>query len=182
MCNIVACYWNNAHRGLRVPVYGILSDGNCFQFFLFDGNHKPYSFRRGALLGDPPAFWYGFQLQDHAKTETPGPFIHAMRQICEIIFDLLLTSYISSLKAYHDRSIRMGERQGMPRESTGEWEQALALAGDALEKFRIAETRRQNGLCTDANVLVQDVMEVLKRRYVPFDVGHASNLTTRNLI
>ena len=61
----------------------------------------------------------------------------------------------------------MAKKEGKPRKSTGEWERALALAGDALEKFRNAETKRQNQLYHDANVLVQDAMALLKSRYDP---------------
>jgi hypothetical protein len=33
--------WNNAQDGVRVPVYGILCDGDVFEFFRFDGSTKP---------------------------------------------------------------------------------------------------------------------------------------------
>jgi len=176
----VDCDWNNARRGLYVPLYGTLCDGTLFQFFMFDGNNKPYLFSRGTLRGDPPVVRRGFQLDDHTAAETPRPFIRTLRPICELIFDLLLTSYISSLNAYHNRSIGTGQKVRKPRKSTAEWEQALALASDALEKFRVAETKRQNQLCEDANAFVRDAMELLKRRYI--DVQHASSLTTCNAI
>jgi hypothetical protein len=162
--NIAACHWNNTRRGLHVPVYGILCDGTLFQFFLFDGNIQPYSFSRGILHEDTPAVRRGFQLND---PETPRPFIRALRPICELIFDLMLASYISSLNAYHNHSVSMAKKEGKPRKSTGEWERALALAGDALENFRNTEIKRQNQLYNDANVLVQDAMALLKSRYDP---------------
>jgi hypothetical protein len=40
-----------------------------------------------------------------------------------------------------------------------------------LEKFRAAETIRQNNLPDEANTTVQDAMDILKRRYDPFDVN-----------
>ncbi|KAF8808065.1 hypothetical protein BYT27DRAFT_7097515 [Phlegmacium glaucopus] len=156
-CN--ACHWNNVHRGLHIPVYGILCDGSHFQFFLFDGNNKPYSFSRGILHTDPPAVRRGFQLND---PENPKSFICALRPICEVIFDVMLTSYISSLNAYHNHSISMAKKEEKPPKSMGGWEKPLTLAGDALEIFRTAETMRQNQLYNNANVLVQDAMALLK--------------------
>ncbi|KAF8499558.1 hypothetical protein F5888DRAFT_1683227, partial [Russula emetica] len=44
-CN--ACDWINARMGFRAPIYGILSDGDEFEFFLFDGTTEPFSFKRG---------------------------------------------------------------------------------------------------------------------------------------
>ncbi|KAF8219873.1 hypothetical protein L208DRAFT_1337115 [Tricholoma matsutake] len=156
-CN--ACHWNNTRRGLHVPVYGILCDGTLFQFFLFDGNIQPYSFSHGILHEDTPAVQRGFQLND---PETPRPFIRALCWICELIFDLMLASYISSLNAYHNHSVSMAKKEGKPRKSTGEWERALALAGDAVENFRNTEIKCQNQLYNNANVLVQDAMALLK--------------------
>jgi hypothetical protein len=158
-----ACCWNNTRQGLHVPVIGILCDGNVFQFFLFDGSTKPFSFSRGTLPGDPPTLRHGFKLDDFTAAESSRPFLRALRQICEIIFDLLLQSYISSLDAYRNRSVGKGKKEGRPRKSTPEWEAALCFAGDALEKFRAAETMRQNNLPDDANTTVQDAMDILKR-------------------
>lgn len=158
-----ACCWNNARQGLRVPVFGILCDGNVFQFFLFDGCTRPFSFIRGTLPGDSPTLRRGFKLDDFTTAESSRPFIRALRQICEIIFDLLLQSYISSLDAYRNRSVGKGKKEGRPRKSTHEWEEALNFAGDALEKFRAAEAMRQNNLPDEANTTVQDAIDFLKR-------------------
>ena len=172
---IVACCWNNTQQGFHVPVFGILCDGNAFQFFLFDGSTKPFSFSRGTLPGDPPAIRYGFKLDDFTSAESSRPFLRALRQICEIIFDLLLQSYISSLDAYRNRSVGKGRKEGRPRQSTHEWEEALCFAGDALEKFRAAETMRWNNLPGEANTTVQDAMDILKRRYDPLTLIHISS-------
>ncbi|KAF8229985.1 hypothetical protein L208DRAFT_1284071, partial [Tricholoma matsutake] len=98
---------------------------------------------------------------------TPHPFICTLRPICELIFNLMLASYISSLNAYHNHSVSMAKKEGKPQKSTGEWERALALAGDVVENFRNAEIKCQNQLYNDANVLVQDGMALLKSRYDP---------------
>jgi hypothetical protein len=138
-----------------------------FQFFLFDGTTEACSFSRGTLPGDPPAHRHGFRLDDFKTAETPRPFLCDLRPICEIIFDLLLKSYISSLDAYYKRSVSRSNEEGMPTNSTEleKWEQALGFSGKALEMFRVAEAQRQNQLSNDANATVQSAMEFLKRRY-----------------
>ncbi|KAF8347429.1 hypothetical protein F5887DRAFT_1172624 [Amanita rubescens] len=149
-----ACCWNNTRQGLRVPVFGILCDGEAFQFFfLFDGCTKPFSFSRGTL----PGVGQGFTLDDFTQAKSSQPFMRDLRQICEIMFDLLLQSYISSLDAYYQNCfVGNGKEEGRH-----EWEEALCLASDALEKFRVAETMRQNP--DKANATVQDAMDILKR-------------------
>ena len=143
-----------------------------FQFFLFDGSTKPYSFSRGTLPGDPPTLWYGFKLGDFTAAESSRTFIRDLHQICEIIFDLLLQSYILSLDAYLNRSVGKGKKEGRPRKSTHEWEEALCFANDALEKFRAAETKRRDNHPYEANTTVQDAMDILKRRYDPLMLIH----------
>ena len=143
-----------------------------FQFFLFDGSTKPFSFSRGTLPGDPPTLRYGFKLDDFTAAESSRTFICDLRQICEIIFDLLLQSYILSLDAYRNRSVGKGKKEGRLRKSTHEWEEALCFAGDALEKFRAAETMRRYNLPDEANATVQDAMDILKRRYDPSTLIH----------
>ena len=129
-----------------------------FQFFLFDGSTKPFSFSRGTLPGDPRD---RFTLNDSTVAESSQ--LGTLRQTCEIIFDLLLQSYISSLDAYQSRSVGKVKKEG----STHECEEALRFAGDALEKFRAAETIRRDNLPDEANTTVQDAMKILKRRYDP---------------
>ena len=167
----IACSWNNEQEGLPVPVFGILCDGESFQFFLFDGSSTPFSFTRGSLK-DSPTFQQIFKLDDFIATRSSGPFIRNLRQICEITFDLLLQSYILSLEAYRNRSVNKAERQGGPRKSTEEWDEAVFLASDALEKFRAAEQMRQADLPANANTTAEDAIDVLKRRYDPSTLIH----------
>jgi len=129
---------------------------------LFDGSTKPSSFSRGTLPGDPLALRYGFQLNDLTAEESSRPFLRSLRQISEIIFDLLLQSYISSLNAYRNRSVGKGNLE--EGKTTHEWEEALCFAGDALKKFRAAETMHQDNLPNEANTTAQDAMDLLKCR------------------
>jgi hypothetical protein len=148
-----------------VPVYGILCDGSTFEFFLFDGSTKPYSFSRGCLPGDPPIFRNGFRLEDFAKTETPRPFILTLRPICEIIFDLLLRGYISSLNAYRSRSSRKSEKERKPRKSLDKWEEAVKFAEEALKNFQEADAKRHAGLIDESNKITQEALKSLNLRY-----------------
>jgi hypothetical protein len=97
-------------KGFKVPVFGILCDGKSFEFFSFDGSTSPPSFTRGCLPGDPPEFRRGLQLSDFTLTG-PARFIVELRQICEVIFDLLMSSFVSSLTAFQQRSERKGKKE-----------------------------------------------------------------------
>jgi hypothetical protein len=89
-----------------VPVYGILCDGDVFEFFRFDGSTKPASFHHGHT-----ALASRLRLPDLTNPEAQT-FIHALRPICEIIFDLMLKGYISSLEAYRGRSVTNSAKEG----------------------------------------------------------------------
>ena len=58
-----------------------------------------------------------------------------------------------------------GIKGGEPRPSLGKWEQAINFADHALESFRGAESKRQLKLVDDANVLANNGMESLRKRY-----------------
>ena len=74
-------------------------------------------------------------------TQTPCLFIGNLREICEIIFDLMLKAYISSLEAFHNCSKKRSAQQ--PRQSLGDWERTFDFADKALEKSRDAEMERE---------------------------------------
>jgi hypothetical protein len=161
------------HKGFqtfRIPVYGILcgdsSGGSVFEFFLFDGTTNPYSFKYG--LG--PDNSQCFQLPDPGgitNTNPARPFIHALRPICEIIFDLLLSGYVSSLKAYHNYSVDKSNKSTIECQSkkTGGWEEPTSAAVHAWQGFRNAEMKRQTQLIDEANLIVEEAMKSLKYRY-----------------
>lgn len=64
-------------------------------------------------------------------TQTPYLFIGNLREICEIIFDLMLKAYISSLESFHNCSNERSAQQ--PRQSLGDWERTFDFADKALE-------------------------------------------------
>jgi hypothetical protein len=145
---------------LRVPVYGILYDGHIFEFFLFNSTTDPYSFKYGLCPDHPRTVRLAFRLPDPGSIITTHPFINALRPICEIIFDLLLDGYVSSLKAFHAHSVKrcIGEH-------LGKWEKAISAAVRASEGFRDAEIKRQAQLTDVANSLAEEAMVSLKHRY-----------------
>jgi hypothetical protein len=77
----------------------------------------------------------------------------------------MLEGYISSLEAYHNRSVKTSAKEGKPRQSLDKWDWAISSAHKVLEKFRDAEKKRQNQLIDDANAIVQEAMASLKGRY-----------------
>jgi hypothetical protein len=160
-------------------VYGILCDGDAFEFFVFDAATEPFSFKRGLRPTDPPTdLLRAFQLPYLASTSTTRPFIDALRPICEIIFDLLLSGYVSSLEAYHNRSVNKSARGGQ------QWEGAISAAVRASQDFRDAETKRQTLLTDEANLIVEKAMASLKRRYggVPTFSSIVSNRPSSNVV
>jgi hypothetical protein len=78
---------------------------------------------------------------------------------------LLLRGYVSSLKAYHNCTVSKSAKEGQLRKSLDKWEQAVKIAGQVLNKFREAETRRQMKLINDANTITLQTMDLLKLRY-----------------
>jgi hypothetical protein len=65
-----ACDWTNEKQNIHSPIYGILCDGESFEFFMFDGSTKPYSFSRGCFPGDPPAWRRGLRISDFTLADT----------------------------------------------------------------------------------------------------------------
>ena len=151
--------------GFHLPVYGILSDGNTFEFFRFDGTAEPYTCKYGIGPNDPPTCWQPFRLPGPGETLTTQPFIDALRPICEVIFDLLLSGYVSSLKVQHDHFIIKKARKGQLKRNESGWEEAMCAAISALNGFRHAEKKRQTQLIDEADLIVEKAMTFLKCRY-----------------
>ncbi|KAH9002125.1 hypothetical protein EDB86DRAFT_2901409 [Lactarius hatsudake] len=147
-----ACNWNNRKHGFNVPVYGILCDGCSFQFFTFDGNVTPSKFTMGTF---PGSTFRGLKLVDFSSEPTARPFIHSLRPICETIFNLLLLTYIASLKAFRDRFASQ-------QKSLDGWDKALKFAEEALEMSRAAEVLRQENSIVTADEIVATAIKALK--------------------
>ncbi|KAF7980737.1 hypothetical protein HWV62_36755 [Athelia sp. TMB] len=147
----------SARKGLRVPVRGILCDGDAFEVFSFDGSTTPPSFSRGrdadlrSVLQIPMG-------------APPRDFIGALRPICEVVFDVLLGGYVASAEAYRRREAERTANDGQANPSSDKWEAAIGSAQQALEGFREADVKRRAKLISEANALVEQAMELLKSR------------------
>ena len=149
-------------------MYGILCDGDSFEFFRFIGfndTSKLPSFERGLRPDDPPNRQRPFRIPDPSDPLCIHSFINALRPISEIIFDLLLKGYVTSLQAYHDHSVNASTCGGQPRKSLDKWQQALSAAAKAAQDFGEAEVKRQAGHIDEADKMVDGAMVQLKERY-----------------
>ena len=146
---------------VSIPIYGILYDGSSFQFLTFDGSTKPYKFSIGVVPGSRFRVTGGLPLVDFSSEPTAGPFIHSLCPICETVFNLLLVTYIASLKVFYDRSaFRHGQRKSLDG-----WDKALKFAGEGLEKSQEAEALRRGNLIVDAEATTETAFKTLKLRY-----------------
>lgn len=150
-------------RSISAQIYAILYDGVTFRFFLFDGRTKPYKFSEGIVPGSHSRINEGLRLGDFSSKYDAHPFILGLRPICETVFNLFLVTYIATLKEFRERiKIAQHERLG----SLAQWDQAINLAEEALEKSQDAEARRQDNSIIDADATAENALKALKRRYV----------------
>jgi hypothetical protein len=82
----------------------------------------------------------GLDLPNLVSANEFVPFLRSLRRITEVIFDLLLCAYISSIKAFRFQIQRPGESYKF---DNLKWEDALKSAAKALRLFRDAESKRQ---------------------------------------
>ena len=176
----IACDYNNKLDGFDVPVIGILCDGTSFEFFSFSAKGKTYKFNCGCLPGDPIEYRCGLQLTDFTPDDSAarGRFVGQILfhkfdgdPICEIIFDLLMGAYVSSMtqKLFREQSEsekklkgRKGRKVGFGElePSSDRWDEALDYE-EAFGKFRAAVKKKSE----QAKILVEDAMNSLKLRY-----------------
>lgn len=76
-----------------VPIGAILTDGNSWEFFMFDSRFKHNIFRRGIINGVPEIYIPPFRV-------TPKTvYIQALRPAVECLYGMFLKGYISGLEA-----------------------------------------------------------------------------------
>jgi hypothetical protein len=152
----------NTQRGSSAQIYGILYDGIKFRFFIFDGSTKPYKFSEGLVPGSHVQN-KGLRLEDFYSKLDADPFILGLRPICETIFNFFLVTYIAAIKEFREH-IRIAQHERLG--SLAQWDQAISLAEEALEKSQHAEVWRQNDSIIDADATAETAFKALKRRYV----------------
>jgi hypothetical protein len=112
---MIASDYRNVRNGFpSTPVYGILCDGQSFQFFSFDGSTKPPIISQGVF---GPGEHQTLSLA-HLTSTGPTDFIMSLRPICEVIFFFLFLGYTTGLEACYERSVEMGFAEKQTQEST----------------------------------------------------------------
>ncbi|KAF8338095.1 uncharacterized protein EI90DRAFT_3041622 [Cantharellus anzutake] len=133
----------NQRNDLQDPIYGILCDGETFEFFMFSPNTES---------SDRPSFFYGslntptgrefrMSLPRFDGMFSSIGFMRVLRPICEVIFDLFLKSYIECLTQHYNIS-KERSKSGPNRANLGGWEAAINNAKVALDMCRRADQHR----------------------------------------
>lgn len=116
-----------------------------------------YLFSMGHVPGHQFQLEGGLPLEDFSLRPTAHSFIHSLRPICEVVFNLLLGTYIASLNAI---------RQDSQENNLRLWDEPVRLALQALSHTEAAEFLRQKNLIADADVFTEEAFRALKLRCV----------------
>ncbi|KAF8219159.1 hypothetical protein L208DRAFT_1018685, partial [Tricholoma matsutake] len=138
-----------------------------FQFFQSERNPTA-SFIHGCFPGDLKHLRHGLEILNFVSMKTSLPFILQLPCAHEVIFDVMLSAYITGLKVYYSRSQEQGKKQGSKRPSLDGWNWALQSAEHALAAFREAEGQRKGEIPTDldsADATVDQALLALQERY-----------------
>ena len=85
--------------------------------------------------------------------------------MCETIFDIMLSAYISSLKVHCVQSEERSRKQGSKRPCLDGWDHALQSADCALAAFREAEVQCREGDLDSADATTEQALLALQERY-----------------
>ncbi|KAE8133560.1 hypothetical protein BDV38DRAFT_257966 [Aspergillus pseudotamarii] len=157
LAECAASDYANKKEGHWVPILAIVYDGNNFEFFVFDSSAKEvYSSRR--IVGITC---------NEVGDQTD--LLISIKKTCEYLFDWFIMGYINSLQSFGYHSLKRSRTK--KRESTSQWESALANAHTAhwhlregaeaatKQRFQDAETMASRGL----KQLKQSVAEVPRK-------------------
>ncbi|KAF8323459.1 uncharacterized protein EI90DRAFT_3130311 [Cantharellus anzutake] len=150
----------NQHNKLQVPIYGILYDGDAFEFFMFSRNTESpgqSSFFCG-LLKTPVGSKDRMSLEALDGRASALCFMRDLRLICEIIFDLLLKSYIECLTLHYNISSKSGSK----RSSLDGWDAAIKNAKGTLDMCRQADQHRAASEWEACRAKVESAMQMLE--------------------
>jgi len=161
---IIACDHANYRNNFNVPIYGIFCDGSIFEFFKFHrvGSSPDSSLFSCGTLACRKNFFLA-PPEDGANAVT---FIRTLRPICEIIFDLLLSSYVDSLHHYLDASEARKRETGHPRKSLTHLVEAIDVATESQAVFREADAKREATQWEACNQEAERAMTLLEARSV----------------
>jgi hypothetical protein len=140
----------------------VLTDGEQFDFFCYEGSSKPPKISRGVLKQD-----------GHVKESLtmasptladPAEFILGLRPICETLFWIVLKAFITGIDQYLQRSSRVAKETKKPLKSTTEWLNAFRFAQEALKLGVRADSQAKRGLFTTANATAEKAASELEKR------------------
>lgn len=141
------CHFINSQNNLRCPVYAILCDGSVFEFFRFDREETP-QIARGRTESEFP----GARLRVPAfGIDSTSEFLVNARQVCEIIFYILLLGYNQALKAYYDRFMKRAKKSGDQQASQPEWFCSIEHVTEATTKALEAADLHANDQIVEAD-------------------------------
>lgn len=148
LAECAACDYANLKQGHWVPVLAILCDGNNFEFLVYDSADKAIysSGRMTGIVAD--------ERGDHVD------LLISTKKTCEYLFDWFVMGYINSLQSFGHVSLK-GSRV-TKRESTGQWESALAAANTAHWYLRGAAEAAKKAKLRDAEAMASHGVEQLK--------------------
>lgn len=136
-----------------VPIGAILTDGNSWEFFMFDSRSK-HIFKRGVIDGVPKICIPPFGV-------TPKTvYIRALRPVVECLYGMFLKGYIAGLEANLASSMAKSSREFTPA-----WAQALEFAKQAQARSIVAAKVRKTGDIRSANILAIGALDLLKKRF-----------------
>ncbi|KAF8329589.1 uncharacterized protein EI90DRAFT_3063095 [Cantharellus anzutake] len=145
----------NQHTYLQVPVYGILYDGNAFEFFMFSRNTESPS---------QPSFFCGL-LEDPTGSKDIMPLALLTGKSRTFVsfasFDLLLKSYIKCLTQYYNIS-QEDSNPGLKWPSLDGWDAAIKSAKEALDICRQADQHHAAGEWEASNAKAECGMQMLR--------------------
>ncbi|KAG2347899.1 hypothetical protein BDR05DRAFT_944885 [Suillus weaverae] len=165
-----ACDWVNAQSDFCVPIHAILCDGELFEFYQFTRNgSRPHTFSRGTYCSERPPYatMHRLRLPDLADSDNSLSFITALRPICEVIFDLFLQGYCSTVAAHHGRSTQTPGTDAVGSQPNGTlelWKDSYTQAVIAKEGFREANELCMKGQANQAKSAVELAMQSLEKR------------------
>lgn len=144
---------NNKYQS-SVPIGAILTDGNSWEFFMFNRRLEPHIFKRGIIDGLPEMYIPPFR----ASTKTA--YIQALRPVVECLYGMFLKGYIAGLEAYQASAVAEGSL-----ESTSAWTQSLEFAKQArAQSISGAKEIKTWGLMA-ANTDAIQAFDLLKKRF-----------------
>ncbi|KIL55077.1 hypothetical protein M378DRAFT_18264 [Amanita muscaria Koide BX008] len=124
-----ACDYTNDQLDLPPRIFGILSDGSSFEFFVFNGSAKPAIFSRGIFHTTPGSKPYEKLFIKDYNAVPDATFIRSLRPICETFFYLFLLAYKAGVDRYAEQFAKDGITDS---ESYLNWSSAKECADEAL--------------------------------------------------